>query len=76
METGQDDRKVPQPPTRRGSWKGTGRRTIGQRAGHTIHLETEEVTGIKKNEDCIDVLKLEHKKRSAKARYCNRIHVT
>ena len=40
--------KVPQPPTRRGSWKGTGRRIIGQRAGHTIHLETEEVIRIKK----------------------------
>ena len=39
--------KVPQPPTRRGSWKGTGRRIIGQRAGHTKHLETEEVTRIK-----------------------------
>ena len=36
------------PPKRRGSWKGTGRRMIGQRAGHTIHLETEEVIRIKK----------------------------
>ena len=27
---------------------GTGRRTIGQFAGHTIHLEIEEVTWIKK----------------------------
>ena len=50
METGQDDRKVPQPPTRQGIWKGTGRRTIGERAGHTIHLETEEVIRIKNKE--------------------------
>ena len=41
------NRKVSQPPTRQSSRKGTGRRTIGQRANHTIHLETEEVT--KKN---------------------------
>ena len=41
--------KVPQPPTRQGSWKGTGRRTIGERAGHTIHLETEEVTRKKRD---------------------------
>ena len=27
---------------------GAGRRTIGQVAGHTIHLEKEEVSGIKK----------------------------
>ena len=31
---GQDDRKVPQ---------GTGRRIIGQVAGHEIHLEIEDV---------------------------------
>ena len=31
---GQDDRKVPQ---------GTGRRIIGQVAGHKIHLEIEDV---------------------------------
>ena len=33
--------KVPQPPIRRGSWKGTGRRMIGEVAGHEIHLEIE-----------------------------------
>ena len=27
---------------------GAGRRTIGQEAGHTIHLEIEEVSGYKK----------------------------
>ena len=42
------NRKVSQPPTRQSSRKGTGRRTIGQRANHTIHLETEEVTKTKK----------------------------
>ena len=48
METGQDaKRKVPQSPTRRVAG-GTGRRIIGEWAGHTIHLETEEVTKIKK----------------------------
>jgi len=31
LDTGQDYRKVPQPPTRGGSWKGTGRRMIGQK---------------------------------------------
>ena len=34
MEIGQDDRKVPQ---------GTGRRIIGQVAGHEIHFEIEDV---------------------------------
>ena len=34
MEIGQGDRKVPQ---------GTGRRIIGQVAGHEIHLEIEDV---------------------------------
>ena len=34
-------RKVPQSSTRRMT-VGTGRRTIGQFAGHTIHLEIEE----------------------------------
>ena len=34
MEIGQDNRKVPQ---------GTGRRIIGQVAGHEIHLEIEDV---------------------------------
>ena len=36
-------RKVPQSPTRRVAG-GTGRRIIGEWAGHTIHLETEEVS--------------------------------
>ena len=47
METGQEIRKVPQSPTRRVA-DGTGRRTIGAWAGHTIHLEIEEVSRIKK----------------------------
>ena len=55
METGQDDkRKVPQSPTRRVAG-GTGRRTIGEWARHTIHLEKEEVSRIKKTflfKDC------------------------
>ena len=34
MEIGQDDRKVPQ---------GTGRRTIGEVAGHKINLEIEGI---------------------------------
>ena len=34
--------KVPQPPIRRGSWKGTGRRMIGEVAWHEIHLEIED----------------------------------
>ena len=36
MEEGQDNMKGPR----------AGRRTIGQVAGHTIHLETEEVSRI------------------------------
>ena len=41
MEIGQDDRKVPQ---------GTGRRIIGQEAGHEIHLEIEDVLDKKQKE--------------------------
>ena len=47
METGQEIRKVPQSPTRQVA-DGTGRRIIGARAGHTIHLEIEEVSRINK----------------------------
>ena len=39
LEIGQDDRKVLQ---------GTGRRTIGQVAGHEIHLKIEDVLDKKK----------------------------
>ena len=42
METGQDDRKVPQSSTRRIA-VGAGRRTIGEVAGHEINLEIEGV---------------------------------
>ena len=52
MDTGQDDkRKVPQPPTRRGDWKGTGGRIIGEVAGHEIHLEIEGAWKKKKKRD-------------------------
>ena len=47
METGQDDRKVPQSSTRRMA-VGAGRRTIGEVAGHEINLEIEGVQDKKK----------------------------
>ena len=47
METGQDDRKVPQSSTRRMA-AGAGRRTIGEVAGHEINLEIEGVQDKKK----------------------------
>ena len=43
METGQDDRKVPQSSTRRRMAVGAGRRIIGEVAGHEINLEIEGV---------------------------------
>ena len=43
-------RKVPQSPTRQVAG-GTGRRIIGEWAGHTIHLETEEESRIKKTKN-------------------------
>ena len=47
METGQDDRKVPQSSTRQMT-VGAGRRTIGEVAGHKINLEIEGVRNKKK----------------------------
>ena len=48
METGQDDRKVPQSSTRQMT-VGTGRRIIGEVAGHEINLEIEGVQDKIKN---------------------------
>ena len=45
--------KVPQPPIRRGSWKGTGRRMIGEVAGHEIHLEIEDARKKKKKKKLV-----------------------
>ena len=47
MEIGQERWKVPQTINMTGWLLGTGRRTIGEVAGHTIHLEIEEVSGKK-----------------------------
>ena len=45
METGQDDGRFLSHQQDEVAGRGQERRIIGQRAGHTIHLETEEVTG-------------------------------
>ena len=47
METGQDDRKVPQSSTRQMT-VGAGRRTIGEVAGHKINIEIEGVQDLKR----------------------------
>ena len=47
---GNRPRKMEGPTDHQYDWVavGAGRRTIGQVAGHTIHLEIEEVSGITK----------------------------